>query len=49
MALLIGIIVDAYSDEKKQENSCITRNLLNKIKKEWEEIDQEGKGYIHYR
>ena len=49
MSTLIALIVDAYSDIKKEENSQITVDVLEKVVKEWAEYDPEAEGYISYR
>ena len=36
---LIALIVDAYSDIKKDEKSIVNKNLLAKLVEEWTEID----------
>ena len=45
---LIALIVDAYSDIKKDENSIVNKSIISKLVEEWKEVDEEGKGYIPY-
>ena len=45
---LIALIVDAYSEIKKDEKSIVNRSVILKLAEEWKEVDQEGKGYIPY-
>ena len=39
MSTFIAIIVDAYGDIKKEENSEITVDVLERVVKEWVDFD----------
>ena len=39
MSTLIALIVDTYGEVKKEENSLLTKDLLDKLTKEWAELD----------
>ena len=45
---LIALIVDAYSDIKKDEKSIVNKSVISRLVEEWEEVDEDGKGYIPY-
>ena len=45
---LIALIVDAYAEIKKDEKSIVNKSVILKLVEEWEEVDEEGKGYIPY-
>ena len=49
MSTFIAFIVDTYSDILREEESDITKQVLNKVSDLWCEIDPEGTGYINYR
>ena len=48
MPILIALIVDAYGDIKKEENSTVTVDVLERVAKEWATFDPEATGYISY-
>ena len=48
MSAFIALIVDTYSDLKKEENSEITVDVLERVVKEWAEFDPESRGYVSY-
>ena len=41
--------MDAYADIKKEENSQITVDVLERVVEEWTEFDPEGNGFILYK
>ena len=45
---LIALIVDAYSEIKKDEKSIVNKNVILKLAEEWKEVDEEARGYIPY-
>ena len=49
MSTLMAVIVDGYSEVKREENAFITKFVLEKVRYEWSKIDPEAKGFIPYR
>ena len=49
MSTLMAVIVDSYSEVKKEESAFITKFVLEKVRNAWAKIDPEATGYIPYR
>lgn len=49
MSSVMAVIVDSYSDVKREEEAPITKLVLEKVRSAWAKIDPEATGYIPYR
>ena len=49
MSTLMAVIVDSYSEVKREENAFITKFVLEKVRNAWSKIDPEATGYLPYR
>ena len=49
MSTFMTLIVDAYSEVRQEENSHITRFVLEKVRELWSKSDPDAKGFIPYR
>ena len=49
MSTVMAVIVDSYSDVKREEEAPITKLVLEKVRSAWAKIDPEATGYIPYR
>ncbi len=49
LSTLLAVIVDAYSEVRREEESMVNKFQLEEVQKEWENYDPEATGYISYR
>ena len=49
LSTLMAVIVDAYSEVRREEESMVNKFQLEEVQKEWENYDPEATGYISYR